>query len=86
MNQVLKIPKTAVTEKEFYIVPQDYITSGGGSNNTGVLVQGKKNSVEFQEAAVYYRDIETDMAYLDMDYFQGTVLRRNRCREYIYPV
>lgn len=73
----LKIPKTAVTEKEFYIVPQDYITSGGGSNNTGVLVQGKKNSVEFQEAAVYYRDIETDMAYLDMDSFkEGTVLQK----------
>ena len=73
----LKIPKTAVTEKEFYIVPQDYITSGGGSNNTGVLVQGKKNSVEFQEATVYYRDIETDMAYLDMDSFkEGTVLQK----------
>ena len=27
----LKIPKTAVTEKEFYIVPQDYITSGGAA-------------------------------------------------------
>jgi hypothetical protein len=73
----LKIPKTAVTEKEFYIVPQDYITSGGGSNNTGVLVQGKKNSVEFQEATVYYRDIETDMAYLDMDSFkEGTELQK----------
>lgn len=73
----LKIPKSAVTEKEFYVVPQDYITSGGGSNNNGVLVQGKKNSVEFQEATVYYRDIETDMAYLDMSSFkEGTVLQK----------
>lgn len=73
----LKIPKSAVTEKEFYIVPQDYITSGGNSNNTGILVQGKKNTVEFQEATVYYRDIETDMAYLDMSSFkEGTVLQK----------
>lgn len=71
----LKIPKSSVTEKEFYIVPQDYITNGGNSNSSGVLVQGKKNSVEFQEATVYYRDIETDMVYLDMSSFrEGTIL------------
>lgn len=71
----LKIPKSSVTEKEFYIIPQDYITYGGNSNSSGVLIQGKKNSVEFQEATVYYRDIETDMVYLDMSSFRdGTIL------------
>ena len=45
----LKIPKTAVTEKEFYIVPQDYITSGGGSNNTGVWYRAKRIPLNFRK-------------------------------------
>lgn len=71
----LKIPKSAVTEKEFYTIHQDYLTRGGNSNETGVLVQGRKNSVEFEPVTVYYRDIETDMAYIDVKSFEeGTVL------------
>ncbi|MDO4311849.1 MAG: HlyD family efflux transporter periplasmic adaptor subunit, partial [Eubacteriales bacterium] len=53
----LKIPKSSVTKKDFYIVPQDYLTKGGNSNDTGVLVQGRKDTAEFETATVYYRDI-----------------------------
>lgn len=71
----LKIPKSSVTKKDFYILPQDYLTKGGNSNETGVLVQGKKNTVEFEKAEVFYRDIETDMVYIDTAAFEkGTVL------------
>ena len=71
----LKIPKSAVTKKEFYTIPQDYLTRGGSGSETGVLVQGRRNSVEFEPATVYYRDIETDMAYIDVKSFKkGTVL------------
>lgn len=71
----LKIPKSAVTEKDFYTVPQDYLTRGGNSNETGILVQKRKNSVEFEPVTVYYRDIETDMVYIDINRFkEGTVL------------
>lgn len=61
----LKIPKSSVIQKEFYCVPGDYITRGGNSNQTGILVQGDKNSVEFESADVYYRDAETDLCYID---------------------
>lgn len=71
----LKIPKSSVVEKDFYRVPADFITKGGNSNQTGILVQGEKNSVEFQEADIYYRDTETDTCYLDaMSLKKGTVI------------
>lgn len=66
----LKIPKSAVTKKEFYTIPQDYLTRGGNSNETGVLVQGRRDSVEFEPVTVYYRDIDTDMAYIDVNSFK----------------
>ena len=33
----LKIPVTAVTTKEFYLVPLEYMTQGGDSRDTGIL-------------------------------------------------
>lgn len=63
----LKIPKSAVVEKEFYLVPEDYITQGGNSNSSGVLVKGKENNLVFTEADIYYRDTETGMVYLQKD-------------------
>ncbi|OUQ50760.1 HlyD family efflux transporter periplasmic adaptor subunit [Lachnoclostridium sp. An118] len=71
----LKIPKSSVVEKEFYTVPQDYITQGGDSSQNGVLVQTDENTTTFEAAEVYYRDNETGLVYLDADAFkEGTVL------------
>ncbi len=71
----LKIPKSAVTKKDFYTIPQDYLTKEDNGSETGVLVRGRRNSVKFEPAAVYYRDIETDMAYINVKNFKkGTVL------------
>lgn len=71
----LKIPKSSVVEKEFYLVPEDYMTKGGNSSASGVLVKNKNNSAEFTEADVYYRDNETGMVYLEVDNFKrNTVL------------
>lgn len=71
----LKIPKSAVIEKDFYLVPQDYITQGGNSSSSGVLVQGEKDSTEFKKVDVYYRDNETDMVYLNpSDFKKNAVL------------
>lgn len=73
----LKIPKSSVVEKDFYVVPQDYLTNGGNSNETGVLVQGKKGAVEFQAVTIYDRDIENDMAYIDTSIFEkDTILQK----------
>lgn len=73
----LKIPKSAVTEKDFYVVPQDYLTQGGNSNNTGVLIDNGDKNAEFQSVEVYYRDEENGTVYLDPnDFEKNTTLRK----------
>ena len=66
----LKIPKSSVTSKEFYIVPEDYLTQGGNSKSAGVLVDEGKDQAVFHTAEVYYRDNETGMVYLDPAVFE----------------
>ncbi len=73
----LKIPKTAKTEKEFLVVPKDYIVQGGNSSQSGILKQSKdKDGVpmpEFTPAEIFYED--GDVVYLDPNVFDsGTVL------------
>lgn len=67
----LKIPKSAETEKDFYVVPKSYITQGGNSNNDGVLRRAtdkKGNEItEFMVVNVYYEDDE--VVYLDPNVF-----------------
>lgn len=66
----LKIPRSAVVEKEFYLVPEDYITPGGNTNSDGVLIKSKKDTIEFKEINVYYRDHENGMVYLEPENFE----------------
>ena len=67
----LKIPKTAETEKDFFVVPRSYITQGGNSSNTGVLIQTKDangNTItEFFTVNIYYEDEE--VVYLNPNDF-----------------
>ena len=73
----LKIPKSAVTKKDFYTVPLEYLTQGGNSNSTGVLIDKGKDNAEFQSVTVYYTDAKKQLAYLNPDAFgKNTVLRR----------
>lgn len=68
----LKIPKSSVIKKDFYIVPQDYLTQGGNSKETGVLLDNGTGNAEFKEVSVYYRDNETGMVYLDPNAFESS--------------
>lgn len=73
----LKIPKSAETTKDFYVVPASYLTQGGNSSDDGVLVktidEDGKEIVEFKNVTVYYQ--EDDMIYLDPTVFEdGTQL------------
>ncbi|MBO4411015.1 MAG: hypothetical protein J5794_02375 [Lachnospiraceae bacterium] len=54
-----KIPESAITTKSFFVVPKEFITSGGGSNEQGVMaeVDGK---LKFIPATVYVRDSSGD--------------------------
>ena len=40
----LKIPNSAITEKEFYTVPKDFFMKGGDSGSLGILVQRSDSS------------------------------------------
>lgn len=82
----LKIPKSSVTTKEFYVAPEEYLTMGGASKAVGVLRQTrdkKGNPVTaFQQAAVYYRDAKTGMIYLSKeDFEEGDLLVRPESSE-----
>lgn len=68
----LKIPKTAVTVKDFYLIPPQYFTAGGDSNDTGlysVSYSAKTGEPEyvFLPAEIYYQDGE--YAYVAKDEF-----------------
>lgn len=68
----LKIPNSAIVEKEFFIVPKEYVTKGGNSNATGVLLEAYTEegeaTTEFVEASIYN---ETEEEY----YLDGASLR-----------
>lgn len=65
----LKIPKSAVTEKDFYVIPADYLTVGGSSKESGVLRQtkgkGGQTVTEFLPVTIVYQDSETEKVYLN---------------------
>ena len=68
----LKIPNSAIVEKEFFIVPKEYVTTGGNSGAYGVLLETYNDdgnaTTEFVETTIYE---ETDTEY----YLDDTVLR-----------
>ena len=84
----LKIPKSAETEKEFYVVPNTYITQGGNSSSDGVMRQRKDsdgNSItEFLQVTVYNE--QDELVYLDPNEFKtGDVLIKPDSSE-TYPL
>lgn len=48
----LKIPKSSVIEKSFYVVPEDYLTSSGSSGSQGVMVK-EEDEVKYISTSVY---------------------------------
>lgn len=49
----LKIPRSSVVEEKFYVIPEDYITTGGNSSSEGVMVRQDNDSVEFTSVDIY---------------------------------
>ena len=73
----LKIPVTAVTTKDFYLVPIDFLTTGGDSQEEGFIVQTTDEdgnvTTTFVEADIYQTGEE--YYYVDPDDFEdGQVL------------
>lgn len=59
----LKIPKNSVIEKDFYVVPADYLTSSGSSYSQGVMVKDD-DSVKYVSTDVYHTT-EDGFVYLN---------------------
>lgn len=63
----LKIPNSAIVQKEFFIVPKAYVTKGGSNGNDGVLLETYNEegeaTTQFVETEIY-EETETDY-YLD---------------------
>lgn len=67
----LKIPKSSVTQKEFYLISEEYLTNGGSSSASGVLKENAKDgSIEFVEVDIFSRDIEEGMVYISTNTFK----------------
>lgn len=45
----LKIPKSSVVKKDFYVVPEGYLTQGGNTRETGVLISENGKKAEFKK-------------------------------------
>lgn len=60
----LKIPNSSIVEKEFFIVPKEYVLKGGNSNSYGVMreayLEDGTATTEFVETTIYH---ETDTEY-----------------------
>ena len=70
----LKIPATAVTTKNFYLVPLDYLTQGGNTSVTGFMKEiylDGEVTVEFIPTELYYSNEE--YYYIDMS--ENSVIR-----------
>lgn len=63
----LKIPNSSIIEKEFFIVPKEYVIKGGNSNSYGVMretyTEDGTATTEFIETTIY-NETETEY-YLD---------------------
>lgn len=70
----LKIPRSAVVEKKFYVIPQEYLTSGGSSSSDSVLVQQADGNAELHDVTIYDASEEGEVC-INMDTLsEGDVL------------
>lgn len=63
----LKIPKSSLVEKEFYLIPKDFFTKGGDSGKIGVTAIRRDNGdpyYEFLPVEIYYED--ENYNYIDL--------------------
>ena len=72
----LKIPNTAITEKEFFKVPKEYFAKAQDSSGKGVMIKDPATgSINFIATSLYYET--EDSYYIDEDEVHaGTVLQR----------
>lgn len=90
----LKIPKSSVIEKEFFIVPQEYLTTSGASD--GFLIQEDGNGVfysadiyEISEDGYLYvnpKDFKANMVIIKPESTETYQLKTKRTLEGVYNI
>lgn len=78
----LKIPISAIVNKEFYLIPASFLTTGGDNNESGFLRQtssdGKNSGAEFVAADIYEDTTVSDgseVVYVDESVFnEGDII------------
>ena len=70
----LKIPKSSVIEEKFYVIPEEYITTGGNSSSDGVMVQDENGDAVFQQVDIYDSSDEGEVYISRDDITEGTML------------
>ncbi len=73
----LKVANSSIIKKDFYLVPEAYITKGGNSDNSGILVEkpDKKGvkKIEFVQTTLYKK--ENGFYYIStLEFEKGTVI------------
>lgn len=65
----LKIPNTALTKKNFFLLPKDYLTRGGADNSNGVMhrYENEKGAFEEKFVPVAVAQEQDDMYYIAAD-------------------
>ena len=65
----LKIPNSSIVEREFFLVPEEYVTQGGKTGSSGVIrqcyLEDGTISSEFVETNIYSFNEETKEYYID---------------------
>ncbi len=82
----LKIPKTSVVKKDFYLLPEDYLIQNTETGENGIMVQGSGSDMMFRTADVYYRNNDTGMIYLDPASFEKGTAAVNPESSETYPL
>ncbi len=72
----LKIPRSSVVEEDFFVVPGEYITTGGNSSSNGVMISDGNGNATFQSVGIYSTS-EDGEVYLSRDELkEGDILIR----------
>lgn len=82
----LKIPNSSIVQKEFFLIPEDYVTLGGENGVSGVIrqcyLEDGTISSEFLETDVYNYDSEAKEYYLDISILNtGDILYKTDSQE-----
>ena len=70
----LKIPKSAVVQEDFFVIPRDYLTTGGNSSSEGILKEDAEGNVVFHEVDIYNISDEGEVYLSGKDVSKGDIL------------